>query len=142
MKQARDRCQLTVPASAGARALTTAGWIPLLHLDRELTQNDVEILAGTTELDGDCAPKGFHLFVFAKGRFAGTLSPTPMAPRADGQAGPVRFVGDAISAEFARYKDGDATCCPSARMAVRYRIDAAAGAAAVVPIDIRTTRSY
>jgi hypothetical protein len=65
-----------------------------------------------------------------------------MASRADGAAGPVRFVGDGIAAEFARYKDDDALCCPSARVSVRYRLEPTGAAAVVTPIDVRTTRSY
>jgi hypothetical protein len=140
--QARARCQLPAPATPGERALTTAGWLALAHLDRQLAQGEIEILAGTTLLDSACTPNEFNLFVFVAGRFAGTLSPIAMSPRADGYAGPVRFVGDAISAEFARYKAGDASCCPSARMTVRYQINSTSGTPAVVPIDVRTTRSY
>jgi hypothetical protein len=93
-------------------------------------------------LDATCAPGGFNLFVFVDGRFAGTLSPTSMKPRADASAGPVRFVNDGISAEFARYKAGDSDCCPTARVAVQYRIDRSAAGPAVVPVNVRTTRSY
>lgn len=142
VKEARDRCRLPAPATPGGRALTSAGWIAQPHLDRELVRGEIEILTGAASLDDACAPQAFNLFVFVAGRFAGTLSPIPMSPSADGYAGPVRFAGDGISAEFARYKAGDASCCPSARMAVQYQIDNTSGTPSVVPIGVRTTRSY
>jgi hypothetical protein len=141
-KETRDRCRLPLPATPGGRALTAAGWIAQPHLDRELVRGELEILAGAASLDGACAPQVFNLFVFVGERFAGTLSPRPMSPGADGYAGPVRFTSDGVSAEFARYKAGDATCCPSARMAVQYQIDNTSGSPTVVPTGVRTTRSY
>jgi hypothetical protein len=142
VKEARERCRLAAPATPGGRRLASAGWIAQPHLDRELMKGEVEILAGAASLDGACAPQAFNLFVFVGERFAGTLSPSPMSPSADGYSGPVRFTADGISAEFARYKAGDASCCPSARMAVQYRIDNNSGAPTVVPLTVRTTRSY
>jgi hypothetical protein len=141
VKETRGRCRLPVSESHGGRALTSAGWIAQPHLDRELVKDEIEIVSGAASLDGACAPQAFNLFVFVAGRFAGTLSPSPMSPGADGYAGPVRFAGDGISAEFARYKSGDATCCPSARVAVQYRIDNTSATPSVVPIGVRTTRS-
>jgi hypothetical protein len=142
VKDARDRCRLPAPGTPGGRALSAAGWIAQPHLDRELVKGEIEILAGAASLDSACAPQPFNLFVFVAGRFAGTLSPTAMSPGADGYAGPVRFSGDGIAAEFARYKAGDAACCPSARMAVQYQVDNASGTPSVVPTGVRITRSY
>jgi hypothetical protein len=142
---ALKRCKLTPPSTAADRALEAAGWIPQPHLDRRLISNDVEgieIVAGFSSLDASCAPAAFNLFVFVGGRFAGTLSPGSMTPRTDASAGPVRFVNDGISAEFARYKPGDADCCPTARLAVQYRIDRTPTGPSVVPVNVRTTRSY
>jgi hypothetical protein len=142
---ALKRCKLTPPSTAADRALEAAGWIPQPHLDRRLINNDVEdseIVAGFSSLDASCARAAFNLFVFVGGRFAGTLSPGSMTPRTDASAGPVRFVNDGISAEFARYKPGDADCCPTARVAVQYRIDRTPTGPSVVPVNVRTTRSY
>jgi hypothetical protein len=139
---ALKRCNLSPASTVADRALEAAGWIPQPHLDRPLVRNDVEIVAGFSSLDANCAPAAFNLFVFVGGRFAGTLSPGLMTPRTDASAGPVRFVNDGISAEFARYKPGDADCCPSARVAVQYRIDRTGAAPSVVPLNVRTTRSY
>jgi LppP/LprE lipoprotein len=142
---ALKRCKLTPPSTAADHALEAAGWIPQPHLDRRLVSNDVadiEIVAGFSSLDANCLPAAFNLFVFVGGRFAGTLSPGSMTPRTDASAGPVRFVNDGISAEFARYKAGDSDCCPSARVAVQYRIDRSAAGPSAVPVNVRTTRSY
>ncbi len=137
-----SRCQLTLRGStSGERALADAGWIPFLNVDRELARDDVEVVGGMTSADGMCRPVGFNLFVFVGGRFAGTLSPSSMSARLDGAAGAVRIVApDAISAEFARYRDADPLCCPSSRMTVSYRISRQTTPATVVPVEIRTTR--
>jgi hypothetical protein len=141
-EDAVGRCKARVPQSDAARAVQTAGWVPQAYLDRDLTKDDVEILAGVSGLDDKCAPKDYHLFVFVAGRYAGALSPRPMSAGTDASAGAVRFVGDGITAEFARYKPGDSSCCPSSRMAVRYTIDRSGERPVVVPLDARTTRSY
>jgi hypothetical protein len=139
---ALKRCKLIPPTTTADHALEGAGWIPQPHLDRPLTSNDVEIVAGFWSIDASCAPAAFNLFVFVGGRFAGTLSPDLMTPRKDAAAGPVRFVNEGISAEFARYKPGDSDCCPTARVAVQYRIDRSPSGPSVVPVTVRTTRSY
>jgi hypothetical protein len=91
--------------------------------------------------DGMCRPVAYNLFVFVGGRFAGVLSPAVMTSRLDGSSGAVRMLSrDSLSAEFARYKEGDALCCPSSRVSVGYRIDRASGRPLVEPIEIRTTR--
>jgi hypothetical protein len=133
-----ERCKLPPLQTPAARAVAAAGWLPQAHLDRELVKGDVEVVAGFAALDGRCAPTAFHLFVFVGGQFAGTLSPQAMAPGTDASAGVVRFAEEGLTAEFARYKPGDSNCCPTSRMAVRYRIDRGL----VVPLDARTTRSY
>jgi hypothetical protein len=137
----RTRCGITRGESAAHRALEESGWMPYHHLDRELTRGDVEILAGMTTADEACQPTHFQIFVFVQGRFAGTLSPQPMTAGRDGFAGAVRIIeADTISSEFARFRQGDASCCPTSRMTVRFRIDRAGGQALVVPVDVRTTR--
>jgi hypothetical protein len=139
---AQERCKATPPQTPATRAVASAAWVPLPHLDRELIKDDVEILAGVSGLDSKCAPMDYHLFVFVGGRYAGALSPRPMVPGKDAAAGVVRFTPEGITTEFARYKPGDSDCCPSSRVSVRYRIDRSADGAVVVPLDVRTTRSY
>jgi hypothetical protein len=140
--QVLKRCQLSLLMSTVAeRALTSAGWISYLNFDQRLVQDDLEILDGMTGADGMCRPTGYNVFVFWRGRFAGTLSPEAMTSRSDASSGAVRIVGaDTLSAEFARYTDKDALCCPSSRVTVRYRIDRSGPQPVVVPMDVRTTR--
>ena len=139
---ALERCKAKPPQTPAARAVTSAAWVPQSYLDRELIKDDVEIIAGVSGLDGKCAPMDYNLFVFVGGRYAGALSPRPMVPGTDAAAGVVRFADDGITAEFARYKPGDSTCCPSSRVSVRYRIERSADGPIVVPLDVKTTRSY
>lgn len=138
------RCQMAPrDATAAERAVGSAGWLPLLHLDRQLVDQGIEIVGGLSGADGMCRPTGFNLFVFADGAFAGTLSPRPMSSRVDGVAGAVRIIGrDTVSAEFARYLDQDALCCPSGRMSVRFDIDRTGVAPLVAPAAVRTTREF
>jgi hypothetical protein len=140
--QVLKRCQLNLLMSTAAeRALASAGWISYLNFDQQLVQDDLEIVDGMTGADGMCRPTGYNVFVFVRGRFAGTLSPDLMSSRLDGSSGAVRIVGaETISAEFARYTDKDALCCPSSRITVRYRIDRSGTQPVVVPMDVRTTR--
>lgn len=139
----RARCRLEAPATTAARALEAAGWVAYDHLDRALADRDVRIVAGMHAADSTCGPLTFQLFVFVGDRFAGTLSPHVMTARRDGSAGPVRLTGaDTLTAEFMRFGPGDATCCPTARMVVRYRVDRAGLLPVVVAESVRTSRSY
>jgi hypothetical protein len=136
------RCKLSaLRDTPGQRDLADAGWLPYLHLDREIVQRDVEIIAGMLEADGMCRPMKFNVFVFVGGQLAGTLSPEAMMSRLDGMIGAVRLAtNEAIAAEFARYTDRDALCCPSGRVTVRYRIDRTGSRAVVVPVSVNVTR--
>jgi hypothetical protein len=120
--------------------MKAAGWIPFLHLDRELVRGEVEVIAGLVRTSDDCGPLLFNLFVFVRGRFAGTVSPVAMNHQTDGVAGPVRLLPDgSVSAEFARYRPTDTPCCPSERLTVRYRIGEGA-TPVLIPVEVRTTR--
>ena len=140
--QVAKRCKLPVKRDTTAQsALVDAGWLPYLHVDRQIIQRDVEIVAGMAEADGMCRPMEFNVFVFVGGKLAGTLSPLTMTSRVDGVIGAVRLAADeVIAAEFARYTDRDALCCPSARVSVRYRIDREGSQPIVIPVSIQTTR--
>jgi hypothetical protein len=136
-----SRCRLTPPRSTGAeRAVEAAGWIPYWNFDQQLIKDDVEIVGGMRRADGMCRPSLYNVFVFVGGRFAGVLSPTPMASRLDSSSGVVRLPLPAITAEFSRYTETDALCCPSSRVTVRYRIDRTAAGPVVAPVEVRTTR--
>jgi hypothetical protein len=135
------RCALKPPrTTAGERAVESAGWIPFWNVDHQLVRHDVEIVGGMGAADGMCRPLAYNLFVFVAGRFAGTLSPTPMDSRLDGSAGVVRAAPPLIAADFARYASGDALCCPWSRVTVRYGVERAPTGPLVIPQDIRTTR--
>ena len=136
------RCKLTVlRTTAGERAVADAGWVPFHMFDRQLIQRDVEIVGGLAGVDGMCRPFEFNIFVFVGGKLAGTLSPEVMHSRTDGSiGGAIRLSEDDIAAEFARYADADALCCPSGRVTVRYRIDRKALPPVVVPVSARVTR--
>ena len=137
-----ERCTLDArqPTPVGSH-LAAAGWVPFLHQDQQLSQADIEIVDGMNDADGMCRPGTFNAFVFVDGRFAGTLSPVPMTSRLDGSIGAVRIISaDLITAEFARYRAQDPLCCPSSRVAVRFRIDRMAPDPVVTPLDMRTTR--
>jgi hypothetical protein len=137
------RCQLPLLTSTDAeRAVSEAGWLPFLVFDRRMQEHGLEVVGGMTDVDGMCRPLGFNVFVFENGRFAGTLSPAPMSSRTDGVIGAVRIVdAETITAEFARYDEDDALCCPSRRMSVRYRVMHENGPS-VSPADVRTIREF
>jgi hypothetical protein len=63
-----------------------------------------------------------------------------MTSRTDSSASIVRSAPPLVSAEFARYKPSDALCCPSARQAVRYRLERSGAEPLLVPVQVRTTR--
>ncbi|MGH9846718.1 MAG: META domain-containing protein, partial [Blastocatellia bacterium] len=95
------------------------------------------VFMAMSDVDGMCRPLGYQIFVFVNGKFAGTLSPTPMNSRADGAMGTVRLTRpDKLSAEFVRYTDADPLCCPSKTGAVDYRIDRSGKGGLVVPTGV------
>jgi hypothetical protein len=122
-------------------ALGRARWVPFLHLDQAISRNGIEVVGGMTAATPGCEPTAFNLFVFVGGQFAGTLSQTAMNPTRDGAAGAVRITGaDTLTAEFARYKPGDAECCPSSRDRVGYRIEKTGAGPTLVQTDTRQLR--
>jgi hypothetical protein len=136
------RCGTPKTASPDAIAvLRRARWAPFLHLDQAIARDGIEVVGGMTSATPGCAPERFNLFVFVGGVFAGTVSPMPMTPSRDGAAGAVRITGaDTITVEFARYKPGDAECCPSSRERATYRIDKTSGGPTLVATDTRQLR--
>jgi hypothetical protein len=71
-----------------------------------------------------CRPLGYQGFVFADGRFVGTLAPSPMSARTDGAMVDANLTGpNQLNATFVRYDPSDPLCCPSHPSAhVIYRI--------------------
>ena len=78
---------------------------------------------GTAGYDGMCRPRQFQDFVFARGLFAGTLSPRPMESRMDGALNRVSLrSGRELIVEYARYAAADPLCCPSRTTSVVFEI--------------------
>ena len=64
-----NRCDVPVRRGTRAeRALADAGWLPYLHVDRQIVRGEVEIVAGMAGADGMCRPADFNVFVFVAGR--------------------------------------------------------------------------
>lgn len=93
----------------------------------------VMVVTGASNLDGMCRPLGYQIFVFFLERFIGTISPVLMDSRSDGGGGLVTISGPlhdgigpgsmpSLTASFARYREGDAACCPSSTTAVEYTL--------------------
>ena len=87
-----------------------------------------------------CRPETYNLFAFVGGRFAGTLSPTPMTSRLDGSSGAVRMPLPDITAQFARFTSSDPLCCPSGHVTVRYVIKRGAAGPVVAPVEVKAAR--
>ena len=137
----RDACLGQAPEGMEAAQLRSAGWRAFQFSDRIIVRGDITVLAGLSALTPDCAPAAFQAFVFVAGQYAGTLSPALMAAGKDGVVGMVRVLpGQTLTAEFARYADGDSECCPSGRVRVTYRVERPAAGPRVVPVDRKVIR--
>jgi hypothetical protein len=72
------------------------------------------VIGGTAGYDGMCRPRQYQYFLFVDGVYAGTLSPRLMDSRIDGALDRVFLQGAGrLTAEYARYGEKDALCCPS-----------------------------
>jgi LppP/LprE lipoprotein len=134
------RCGESVraPTTEEDRAVAAAGWT---LFGPEPAREAIVVVQGMTSVDGMCRPLGFQAFVFANGRFAGTLSPVPMNSRTDGAQTRVELTSPpGIAADFARYAEGDPLCCPSRVSHVTYRLEGGAdgGQPVVVPLRVVT----
>jgi len=84
---------------------------------------DMLVIRGTAGYDGMCRPRQYQDFVFMRGVFVGTLSPQPMDSRTDGALSRVWLQSAArLTAEYARYAEKDALCCPSRTTSVVFEI--------------------
>jgi hypothetical protein len=135
------RCTAQERAAAGAEEspVAAAGW-RLLTYWPSVRAGDLTVVLATAGYDGMCRPIGYQAFVFAGGRYAGTLAPQPMASRTDGALastprGPsVAVGGDRIEARFVRYAPADPLCCPTrGHTRVAYRVERGPGGPVVVP---------
>jgi hypothetical protein len=124
----REQCKDAIqpPRTPEERAVVAAGWT---LLSRRWTEGEAgrdrghPMVWGFTGTDGMCRPMGFQGFVFAEGKFAGTVSPRPMDSREDGSAETVmKNERGRLSMGFARYSRQDPLCCPSRISTVRYEL--------------------
>src|SRR5687768_14566656 len=105
------RATIRTPESIADRALTRAGWS---LFGPSQIYGATTVIMGMASVDGMCRPNEYNGFVFARDRFIGTLAPASMNARSDGSLGLVRLQSSTeLSAEFYRYADSDALCCPS-----------------------------
>jgi LppP/LprE lipoprotein len=134
---ARCKSSFRSPETKEDHAVAEAGW--KLFAPYELFDHTAIVLA-TSDVDGMCRPAGYQAFVFVAGAFAGTLSPLEMSSRADGALQqPYLFGANEFSAEFERYADADALCCPSRTSLVQYRIERHGGHPLVVATSATTS---
>jgi len=104
-----------------------------------------KVITATTSFDGMCRPLGYQVFVFYHQGFIGTISPEPMASRTDGSETRVDLSpplnaaqAPSLSADFSRYTDEDALCCPSRISTVYYDIQLVEGGWVLVPTNVST----
>lgn len=84
---------------------------------------NIVVISAAAGYDGMCRPLHYQSFVFVRGAFAGTLSPQPMDSRSDGALGQVWLQSRTqLTAEYSRYEESDALCCPSRRTSVVFEI--------------------
>jgi heat shock protein HslJ len=116
------RCASVVrqPSLAADRLLARSGWT---LVGPPQTMGRTSLITVAQSFDGMCRPLGFQKFVFVGSRLAGTLSPAPMDSRTDGALTSARMISEnSISAEYARYRETDALCCPHKIEAVSFRL--------------------
>ncbi len=131
-------CRVIVrqPESPAERALVRAGWTLYGPVQ---SYSDTKVITALSGVDGMCRPMGYQAFVYWEGRYAGTLSPDLMASRMDGALTNLRLISPTrITADFARYKEEDALCCPSEMSYVDYEVNRD-DAPLVVPMNVSTT---
>ena len=116
------RCfeQIRQPSNLAEEAVAKMGWKLYGASQRYGTTQIFTALSG---FDGMCRPMGYQAFVYWEGRYAGTLSPAAMDSRTDGALNDFNLNSPTnISAEFVRYNQTDALCCPSRISSVFYEL--------------------
>jgi heat shock protein HslJ len=116
------RCleQIRQPLSAMDKAVVKAGWKLYGPVQ---SYGTAAVFLAMSGADGMCRPMGYQAFVYVGARYAGTLAPAPMNSRVDASLSGFRLVSaTSIGAEFSRYVDSDALCCPSRTSTVNYQI--------------------
>lgn len=81
------------------------------------------VITTAEAFDGMCRPLQSETYVFVGNKLAGGLTPGPEDSRTDGSVINVNLYSETdLSAEFARYKNSDALCCPSKTERVTYKV--------------------
>jgi hypothetical protein len=124
------------PPTPETREVAAAGWLGAA-VDKRA--GDTVIVFARNGVDGMCRPMDYQYFVFVGGKFAGTLSPHPMASRIDGSG----WLGEKpearrLTVDFARYRKDDPLCCPARTSSVTYELREGAGGPFVVPARVIT----
>lgn len=92
------------------RQVADAGWLQSGEVARGW---GMTIIWAQQGVDGMCRPSHSQIFVFAKGKYAGSVSPEIMHSRVDGDGHVVWLGPSAIVVEYIRYAPSDPLCCPS-----------------------------
>ncbi len=136
------RCASTVRPSSTPedREVNAKGWYLIGPYARF---GAISSVMGTANADGMCRPEAYQAFVFVNGAFAGTVSPHPMDSRTDGSlSGSLNlFSATDVTAQFERYDEKDALCCPHATTTVVYKIETKNGHALLVPTSTDTYKN-
>ncbi len=125
------------PPTPETRQVAAAGW---LGAAVERRAGDTVFVFARNGVDGMCRPMDYQVFVFVGGRFAGTLAPRPMNSRVDGSGWlEEKPAARRFKADFARYRNDDALCCPARTSTVTFELrEAPGGGALVVPVAVVT----
>lgn len=116
------RCyeQVRQPANTAEEAVAKMGWKLYGASQRFGT---TQVFTALSDFDGMCRPLGHQAFVYWEGRYAGTLSPVAMNSRSDGALTSFNLTSPTnISAEYVRYNQTDALCCPSRISNVSFKL--------------------
>jgi hypothetical protein len=101
----------------------------------------IAVIRAGASVDGMCRPLQYNVFVFRHGQLVGTVAPTLMDSRTDGQEAGVTLLGPLepqgpvrLTARFLRYAPNDPLCCPSLpAVVVTYEVQQADGGDVLVP---------
>lgn len=134
----REACAVAIrpPTSDVDRVLTDAGWFLFGPVQG---WGDAVVLMANAAWDGMCRPWRYQYFVFVGGRFAGTLSPDLMDARTDGAGQRITLASESeLAADFLRYGETDALCCPTRISEARFQIVRGAEGPVVMPLGTAT----
>ncbi|CAD5934437.1 Similarity to tr/Q7NCK8/Q7NCK8 [Planktothrix tepida] len=133
-----ENCQKMIqpPRNTTERLITQAGW-KLLNYKR--TNGKTTLFLAISQTDIKCRLAESQIFVFHNGIFAGTGSPTTIIYRLDGAFRDFKLLTEkTFIVKFDRYRDSDASCCPSGSTIVNFKIDTVSGRPLVVPVKTNT----